>query len=305
MRRLALLAAALAALAAAGPAAALLPQIPSGSAVGEGVPLKAYASVTPTVHLFGDLVTARVAIVADTKWVDPLRVRVRTDFSPYTEARPPRVRRLRSGRFQQITWTWTLHCLTARCVPIVPPSDKFHVFTFHSAHIDYLRPDGARAYGIDARFPPVEVLSQVSPGLAYTLLKTNQLNWQLAFSPVPRPSYRLAPRTLFAVALGLAGLFALGGLAALGRWALGFRSPKTALAGQRPALERALALFLWAHERGDDTLQRKALERIAGELEPGGHDRSQAARAIAWAPEAPEDEDVQAIVGTPPAGEDA
>ena len=46
----------------AAPAAAQLPVFPSGSAVGEGLPLKAYATVTPTVHLFGDLVTAAVLI---------------------------------------------------------------------------------------------------------------------------------------------------------------------------------------------------------------------------------------------------
>ena len=301
MRR-ALLLAALAALALAAPAAALLPQIPSGSSIGDGVPLKAYASVTPTVHLFGDLVTARVAVVADTKWIDPLRVHVRTDFRLYTQTHAPRVLRLRSGRFQQITWTWTLHCLRAMCVPVVPPSDKYHVFTFNSAHVDYLKADGTRQYGIDARFPPVEVLSQISPGLVFALEKTNHLNWQLALTPIPAAAYRISPTTLYWLAVALAGAFAAAAFGILGRWALAFRRPKAAVeASTRSTLDRALAVFLWAHERGDDTLQRKALERIAEELDPGEHDRSERAHALAWSPEMPEDADVQAIV-TPEAG---
>ena len=36
------------------------------------------------MHLFGDTVTAKIAIVADTKWVDPARLRVTTNFAPYT-----------------------------------------------------------------------------------------------------------------------------------------------------------------------------------------------------------------------------
>ena len=47
------------------------PNFDQGSSVGEGVPLKAYATISPTVHLFGDELTAKIAVVADTKWVDP------------------------------------------------------------------------------------------------------------------------------------------------------------------------------------------------------------------------------------------
>ena len=71
------------ALAVASSAAAALPVERSGSVVGEGLPLKAYATLTPQVHLFGDVVTARLAVVADTKWVDPARLRVTTSFKPY------------------------------------------------------------------------------------------------------------------------------------------------------------------------------------------------------------------------------
>jgi len=91
------------ALAVAAPASARLPVFPSGSSVGEGAPLKAYATITPTVHLFGDSVTAKLAVVADTKWVDPARVRVNASFKPYEPTRSPAVLRYSVGRFAQVT----------------------------------------------------------------------------------------------------------------------------------------------------------------------------------------------------------
>ena len=102
----------------------------SGSVIGEGEPLKAYANITPTVHLFGDTLSAKLAVVADTRWVDPTRLRVQVGFAPYTMVGAPTVLRLHVGRFEQLTWTWQLRCLTARCVPVAPPSETFHVFRF-------------------------------------------------------------------------------------------------------------------------------------------------------------------------------
>jgi hypothetical protein len=291
----ALVPAAAAALLLAAPAAAVLPLIPSGSAVGDGVPLKAYASVSPTVHLFGDDLTARVAVVADTKWVKPLRLRVTAHFEPYTLVRRPTVLRLGDGRFMQMTWTWTLRCLTAQCIPSAPPSDKYRVFRFRAAHVDYLDAKGRRTFGITASFPKVEVLSQVSPGVADFLSRHNSLNWQYKLTPVGSPAYRVSPSLAFWGSLGLAAALAAAGLAVLGRWLLSFRRPSVAVPGTGSALDRALAVFFWARELGDETLQRKALERVADELETDGRELSEVARALAWSPGTPEDEDVQAI----------
>lgn len=289
--------AALAALAVAAPAAAFLPQIPSGSAVGDGVPLKAYASITPPVHLFGDAVTARVAVVADTKWIDPHRLRVRADFTPYKPVRPVSVLRLGSGRFLQITWTWTLRCLSSPCVPRTPPSDQAHVFRFPPARIDYLAADRTRKYGIRAAFPAVEVMSQMSPGSIAYLTRKRTLRWQSRLTPVAAPTYRLSPGLVFWAALGLAALAGAAGLGLAVRFGLSFRTRASAPAAAAPAttLERALAVFFWAREHGDETLQRKALERVANELPAEVRDLSETAHALAWSPDAPEDEDVHAI----------
>jgi len=284
--------------AASGPPKSTHPSLPfhsSGSVIGEGQPLKAYANIAPTVHLFGDTVLAKLAVVADTRWVDPARLRVRAVFAPYTPTGAPTLLRLHVGRFEQMTWTWKLRCLTARCVPVLPPSEKFHVFHFPSAHVDYLGPNGKRAFEIDATWPSVEVLSQVSPGVQTALVNARKYNWQYELTPVAAPTFRMSPTLLYWLALGLAGLLVLGALTASARWYRVLR-PRAGSgpAQQGSALERALALLAWAHEQGDETLQRKAFERIASELGvvPEVDELSEAAHEMAWSPQLPEDEEV-------------
>jgi hypothetical protein len=284
------------ALVLAVPAAARLPVYENGSSVGEGLPFKAYATITPTVHLFGDSVTAKIAIVADTKLVDPTRLQVTTNFTPYVPTKAPTVLRLRIGRFAQVTWTWTLECLTSPCVPRLPPSDKFHVFRFRPAQITYLQLNHEPAYAIRASFPPIEVLSQVSPGVAAFLQKTSQLNWRLGMTPVATPTYRLSPGLLIWLAIGVAGIFGLATLALAWRWHLVVHPRRIAAPPADPAtaLDRALAVLRYAHEHGDETLQRKAFERVAGEL---GVERADEltliARELAWSQRTPDHEEVE------------
>jgi hypothetical protein len=292
----ALAASAVAALVLAGPAAATLPVHNGGSSVGEGVPLKAYATISPTVHLFGDSITAQIAIVADTKWVDPTRLHVTADFTPYEPTKAPNVLRLRIGRFAQVTWTWTLHCVTTRCVPRAPPSDGAHVFRFQPARIAYLRPNQKPAYRITAGWPPIEAVSQVSPGVVAVLQKTRRLNWRIGLTPVAAPTYRLSPGVLFWLAVGAAAGLSLLALWLAWRWYLVVRPRRAHEFPMDPGtpLERAIAVLRYAHEHGDETLQRKAFERVAGEL---GVERADEltliARELAWSQRTPEDEEVE------------
>src|SRR4029077_9603703 len=80
------------------------------------------------------------------------------------------------------------------------------------------------------------------------------------------------------------------------RWALQFRPSRAAEdAFRSSSLERALTLFFWARAHNDETLQRKALERVADELPFDVRELSETARALAWSPETPEEEEVQEI----------
>jgi len=293
-----LLAAVGAALVTAAPAGAALP-VYASSSLGEGIPLKVYATVMPTVHLFGDAVTARLAIIADTKLVDTSRLRVRTDFKPYRPVRAPVVARVAIGRFAQVTWTWTLRCLTTLCVPEVPPSDRYRVFRFQTIHVTYLSKSGQSAYGIDATWPKIEVVSQVSPGVAAFLAKTDRLKWRFELAPVAAPAYRLSPRLVYRLALAAAALLFLVAAALMWRWLRTMMPARITVDAPDTGttLERALAVVAWAHARGEETLERKALERVAGELRleealPKVDELSRTARELAWSQRTPEDEEV-------------
>ena len=292
----ALAAAALVALAVAVSASAAPPLGPQ-TAIGGKQPIRASASLTPPVQLFGDPVTARLAIVADTKRVSPTGLKVSAHFFPYKPVKPPTVVQTVSGRFLKETWTWSLQCLVAACVPVLPPSDQYHIFRFRPAQVEYRAPNGKRGPRINARFPRIEMLSEVSPGIVTYLEANKTINWQYELAPGTAAAYRVSPGLVFWVAIALAVLLGATGLAVAGRWVFRFRAPAPAYGPALPAsyLERALALFFWARAQGDETLQRKALERVADELPLDVIDLSEAARELAWSPEAPEEEEVEAI----------
>ena len=297
MRRAAAAAAVLAALAAAAPATAGIgvPKVHGGSVLGRDLPLKVYASLTPGVHLFGDPITAQVAVVADRKWVAPANVHVSVHFRPYKSVGPPTVVRSSNGRLLQLTWTWKLRCLTVQCLPVTRTSDLARVFRFSPAHVEYRSPTGQVRYAINARFPRVAALSELSPA-EVAAISDHTLIWGSQLTPLPAPHYRVSPSLLFWLSLAVAAMLGATGLALASRWALQFRPARAEQAALRASsLERALTLFFWARAHDDETLQRKALERVADELPYDVHDLSETARALAWSEETPEEEEVQEI----------
>jgi hypothetical protein len=125
-------------------------------------------------------------------------------------------------------------------------------------------------------------------------LEDHTINWQDPITPVNPPHYGTSPDLAFWVAVALAIVLGAAGLALAARWALQFR-PQAGATLPASSLERALTLFFWARANDDETLQRKALERVADELPFDVHHLSETARALAWSPEAPDEEDVQVI----------
>lgn len=294
----AVLTAVLAALALAAPAYAGAPAVTGGSAIGRNQPMVAFASLNPPVQLFGDPVTARITVVFDRKFVDPANLRTLVHFAPYEPIAPPTESRTGTGRVQQISWTWTLRCLTAKCVPATFKGPLSRVFHFGPARIEYLTPAGKVKYAFNARFQRIQVGSQMSPNIVSDVLKEETYKaWQFRLAPIPGPHYRVSPDLAYWLAIALACLLGAAGLAIATRWALQFRSPAAAQVPVLPdtPLERALTLFFWARANDDDTLQRKALERVADELPFDVHELSDTAHALAWSPETPGEEDVEAI----------
>ena len=297
MRRAALVAVAvaLASLAVAATVRADVPPVHGGSVLGRNLPLKVYASVKPAVHTFGDAITAQVAVLADRKWVAPANVRVVVHFHPYVPVGAPTVVRRSSGRFLELTWTWKLRCLSVKCLPVMKKSDLAHIFTFSPAHVEYLSPAGRVRYSLNARFQPIAVLSELSPS-EVTALENQSLDWYYQLTPLPKPRYSVSPELAFWLAVALASLLGAAGLTLAGRWTWRFLPSGAARAPvASSSLERALTLFFWARANDDETLQRKALERVADELPFDVHDLSETARALAWSPESPEEQEVEQI----------
>ena len=147
-------------------------------------------------------------------------------------------------------------------------------------------------------FPQLEVISQVSPREKAHIEKYKRIDWLYQLAPATATAYRLPPGLVFWLAVALAvALRCRRGRRSASRWAL--RLPRNARrSGGLPAsyLERALALFFWANAHGDETLQRKALERVADELPFDELDLSEAAPA-SWPGRRrrPEEDAVEAI----------
>src|SRR5262249_4508798 len=161
--------------------------------------------------------------------VAPSNVRVIVHFHPYESAGQPTVTSRSNGRFLQLSWTWQLRCLTAKCLPKTKTSDLAHVFSFSPAHVEYLSPTGQVRYSLDARFPRIAVLSQLSPS-EIAAIGNRQLRWYDQLTPVATPHYRMSPSLLFWLALALAAVLGATGLALAGRWAWQFRPDRAAQA---------------------------------------------------------------------------
>lgn len=299
MKRTALAAvvAVVSALAVAASANAGVPSVNGTTLIPGNKPLEAFASIAPPVQLFGDAITAKVAVVVDRKWIDPNTVHVRVHFAPYEPISPPTEVRTGRGRLTEITWAWSIRCLTTDCIPVTHSSPLSRVFSLAPARIEYALLGGKTQGSLYARFQQIQVGSQLNPKVVTFLERKNILDWQYPLTPVQAPHYRVSPTLAFWLPLALAIVLGAIGLALAGRWALQFRP---AAAAEGPAipvssLERALTLFFWARANDDDTLQRKALERVADELPFDVHDLSETAHALAWSPETPDEEDVQVI----------
>jgi hypothetical protein len=278
-------------------AAGVLAICPAAWAGSSGVPpLRAYVNVQPALHLFGDTVHARLTVLADRRRIDPASVRVAATFAPYELVERPQLREVRGGRFDQLTWSWTLRCLSAKCLPGGSPKKESRVFRFPDAQVGTLRPDGKFDVRLTAAWPGVEVLSRLNPGVARDLRARGVYDWRYSIAPVAPPTFRIRPLLLSALALAVAASLVAAALAVAVLWYLGIR-PRAATAprAEGTSLARALSFLTWAHKHGDETLQRKAFERVGDELGVVHTENglSETAHELAWRPEPPEDAEVQ------------
>jgi hypothetical protein len=279
-------------------AAAILGTGGGGSALPNGVPIAATASVTPSVVSFGDPLTARIDIAIDRHKLDPDRVRIATDFRPFDRLEQHKTRR-DAGRITYIRETYRLRCLSRDCVQILPA-----VFSAAGG----AKPPQRRA----TTFRPARIFvkgrSSVQPMLLQwptveSVTRVNQAESQLqtffyhADLTPPARSYALSPNGLLWVLLLVFLALVAGPVTLVARRVQEHRrargpAPKDELS----PLERALRLLDWANRQADGEDRRRALELVALELLRGGRDDlGGEARALAWSPPTPPVEDADKL----------
>jgi hypothetical protein len=249
-------------------------------------PIVGSTFVEPEQHLFGDGVHARLELVVDRDRVDPDRVEVGVNFAPYTQLRPVERTRSDGGRITRLRYDYLVGCLTAGCLP--KGSGRADL---PGVAVNYTRRGAPVADAATIEWPPLKVAGRIAPGeLGQAALRAELRN-------LPEPTYRISPRAVALVALGLAVLFAFAAAFLVLRLL-----PLDALAARlgarrvdrRSALEQALALVRESQSASSEE-ERRALERLAVELRRSqnaalAHDASR----LAWSRRRP----VEAGVGS-------
>ena len=237
-------------------------------------PITTTTAVSPSFHLFGDRIAARLDILVQRSEADPGSVRPRISFAPYRPLGRPTVEREDIGGTTRLRYRYVLWCTERDCVPGETPTQ----YQLPPIRIAYrtVNGDPRRTF---ARWPEVTASSRLAPGETRTFRADRR---------PPPVSYAVPPLLLQVLALLLAGLLAGAGVL-LALRALGVRRPRV-----RPApppvvltpLERAVALV--RESAGQPERERRALENLAQVL--GGNGRgelAEAARRLAWSPRRP------------------
>jgi hypothetical protein len=274
----------------------------STTALPNGKLLAASADLFPQSFLFGQPVHVRIDAVVDHRKLDPRRVRLDANWSPYTPVTPSTRSSTDVGNYTRLRWQVDLHCLDLQCVPQVGSSVRN---VFQPTTVRYLgHVSGVASPSITVTWPNVIAWSRmdaIDQERKAVVRKTGTVVSRQIAAYVPpwhvstalaAVSYRINPSALFWVAL--AGALALMAGAALclrpwlpaGGW-LRRAPPLTKLERALAAVERA---------RGKPVEERKALELLAVELRSSGEPRlAWTATELAWSPALPEPERTAAL----------
>jgi hypothetical protein len=247
-------------------------------------PLRARATLSDRIVVFGDTVRAQVDLALDLRHVDPSTVKVRVGFDPWRRVEPAQVTRTDADSSSHIRMTYVLRCLKQACVPerdLLP-------FEFEPARVEFHNRAGGRG-ALQASFPVLTVNTRIRPADLATAAP-----WRLDVTNVPEPSYRASPGLLLALLIaGSLVLLAAGGVLAYVGWPRRHVEPQPEPEPEPELLptplEQALELLEDAARANGAADQRRSLELVAEVLGERGEDDglAEAARALAWSPTAP------------------
>jgi hypothetical protein len=255
-------------------------------------PLRAKASLSDRIVVFGDTVHARVDVSVDLRHVDPDAVKVRAAFAPWRLVGSARVTRKDAGSSSHVQVSYVLRCLTPLCVP----ERESRPFDFKPARVEFVNRAGGRGL-IRVKWPRLTLNTRFAAGdLA------NAAPWRLDVANVPDATYRASPNLLLALLAGGSLLLLAGGgaLAYVG-WPRRESQPEPEPEPEPELLptplEQALELLEDATRANGAADQRRSLELVAEVLgERGeGDDLARAARALAWSPTAPRLDDTKQL----------
>jgi hypothetical protein len=252
------------------------------------------------VHRFGEPVEATLELVARDSELQVDTVQANGSFDPYEVVAGPRKEVVDLGPLTLVRYTLTLRCLREACLPQGGQPTELELgdvgFSFRTPpppgrRFEDRRLDQRSAAG---EWPTLTVVSRLSAD------EVNDARWRSGLAVLPEPEYRVEPRWLAAVLLGLS--LALVSLAAvlLVRWVRGRRRERdeAAAAAERPVppLQRALALVVAAKGNGDVAYERMALETLAAELRSGSRPAlAGRAERLAWSPGPPARAEVDSL----------
>jgi hypothetical protein len=276
----------------AGTAEAAAPLLPAGK------PVAVYAYMTPRVILFGDPLDLDVTVLVDRKLVDPKTVQVTATLRPFLPGDRSRTKR-QIGNVTEFHFAVAFTCVRVQCVPVA----QSRQFQFPRGTVTYRlwKHPGTPATE-RFRLPLVLLLSQVNTTALQRLLSLNPGQrippYRHHLLPVPKPSYRIAPATLAGISSAAAAVVFAASLLLFRLYARARRPVRIEEPVVRvPPLEQALAFLRHAQAEGDEVLVRKALERVAAELESdGGGALAREAHELAWAETDPPRGEVEQLV---------
>jgi hypothetical protein len=261
-------------------------------------PVRAFFA-TP-VHRFGEPVEATLELLVRESELQPDTVQASGSFDPYEVVAGPRKEVVDLGRLTLVRYSLTLRCLREACLPQGGQPTEFEFepagFSFRTPpppgrRFEDRRLDQRSAAG---EWPPLTVVSRL------TADEVNDARWRSGLAVLPEPEYRIAPRWLAGLLLGLSvALVALAAVLLL-RWVYGRRRARADAAVEAdrplPPLQPALALVAAANGNGDVAHERMALETLAAELRRA-RQPTLAVRAerLAWSPAPPAAADVDAL----------
>jgi hypothetical protein len=244
----------------------------------------------PPSALFGDAVTATAVVLVDRRDVDPGTVSLVASFRPFQSFASERTVTDDVGHATRVTFTNRLQCVTGACLRAMETEEqggrlRTVPIAFRKATVKATGTDG-RPVSLTASWPTLVVHSRLTAEDIDAGIPTAPA------SPPPAVTYATAPDRLGWILAGIAAalLLAAGALAASVLWA-SQREKQLRLPAHLTPAQRSLALARHALDRGDVAGARKALERLAAELDRGGRDDlAQAADRLAWSSSEPSPE---------------